>query len=45
MRRHVEAHEEHFAEFREHYFFIDQFPDNDKRFPITFADLKQDGPP
>ena len=45
VRRHVEAHEEHFAEFREHYFFIDKFADNDKRFPITFADLQQDGPP
>ena len=45
VRRHVEAHEEHFAEFREHYFFIDKFPDNDQRFPITFADLQKDGPP
>lgn len=45
VRRHVEAHEEHFTEFRQHYFFIDEFPDNDKRFPITFGDLQQDGPP
>jgi hypothetical protein len=44
VRRHVEAHEEHFAEFRKHFFFIDKFPGNNKRFPITFADLQQDGP-
>ena len=43
VRRHVEAHEEHFAEFRRHYFFIDRFPENDERFPITFAELQQTG--
>jgi hypothetical protein len=32
-----------FAEFRRHYFFIDEFPENDQRFPITFADLQSNG--
>lgn len=45
VRRHVDAHQEHFAEFREHYFFIDTFPENDERFPITFENLQKDGPP
>lgn len=34
-RQHVEAHDEHFEHYRQQFFFIDLFPENDRRFPIT----------
>lgn len=37
-QRYVENHHEYFVPMRRGYFFIDVFPDNDKRFPITLAD-------
>lgn len=38
VRQHVEAHNEHFQRFRRQFFFIDLFPENDDRFPITIED-------
>lgn len=38
VRRYVEAHDEHFAEFRRRFFMIDICPENDERFPIAIED-------
>lgn len=37
-QRHVESHDAYLIQMRRDHFFIDLFPDNDKRFPITMAD-------
>jgi hypothetical protein len=42
IRRELEDHEARFQAFRRHYFFIDQFTENDARFPITLADCLND---
>ncbi|MGE0593534.1 MAG: hypothetical protein AB7G23_06390 [Vicinamibacterales bacterium] len=42
-RHHLEAHDGNFADFRRHYFWMDQFPDNEGRFPVTLADCVADG--
>ena len=40
-RHHAEAHDEHFEHYRREFFFIDLFPENDKRFPITIDDCRE----
>ena len=35
-------HESHFERIRRHFFMIDVFPDNDSRFPLTFAECQRD---
>jgi hypothetical protein len=42
-RQELESHERHFAAFRHEYFWIDQFPENDARFPVTLQDCLEDG--
>jgi hypothetical protein len=37
-RRELEAVEQQFVHYRRQFFFIDLFPDNDRRFPITLQD-------
>lgn len=37
-RRNIESHDEHFDRFRQHFFMIDFYSENDRRFPITLAD-------
>lgn len=44
IRAELENHEATFQEFRTRYFMIDLFPENDMRFPLTFADMQKDGP-
>lgn len=39
-RQHVEAHDEHFEHYRRQFFFIDLFPENDGRFPITIEQCR-----
>jgi hypothetical protein len=39
-RAHLEAHGVYFEEFRRRFFFIDAFPENNHRFPITLDDCR-----
>ena len=39
-REHVQAHDQHFDHYRRQFFFIDLFPENAQRFPITIEDLQ-----
>ncbi len=39
-RAHVHAFDAQFDHYRTQFFFIDLFPDNDKRFPITIEDCR-----
>jgi hypothetical protein len=45
VRRYVEAHGDHFAEFRRRFFMIDISPENDDRFPIAIEDCLPACPP
>ncbi|MGE4068697.1 MAG: hypothetical protein AB7H88_18125 [Vicinamibacterales bacterium] len=38
---HVQAHEDHFDHYRRQFFFIDLFPENDERFPVTIDQCRE----
>ncbi len=42
--RHVEDHEAHFAEMQRHFFFMDLFPENARRFAINLNALASERP-
>lgn len=42
VREELHSHERHFAVFRNEYFWIDRFPENDARFPVTLSDCLAD---
>jgi hypothetical protein len=41
-RQNLQDHDGNFAAFRRDYFWIDEFPQNDQRFPITLQDCIAD---
>ena len=42
-REQVQAHDEHFDHYRRQFFFIDLFPENDQRFPVTIETCREAG--
>lgn len=40
--QHLKAHDEYFEAFRRKFFFIDFFPENDRRFPVTIEDCREE---
>ena len=42
-RQYLEASDERFAETKRHFFFIDLFPENEERFPITLDECRNAG--